>query len=191
MFLVLDVARLIVNSSIDLRRLTMRSQAHRSRFISLALLLAVASVFLFAPTTVATIIGGFVTGGGGTFIKLEVPFTDSDPDNTVGDNTFQNPNLYGFDEDQNILLVEDVIVDIGTSPIVIGEMVASHYIMFDPEFTTLITGTVDFDSEVIAIITSTGLLLASDFLANTGVTYLNPALRGLEGGSDSVSPAFC
>ena len=36
----------------------------------------------------ATIVSGSVTGGqsltqGGTFIKLSVPFTESDPDNTV------------------------------------------------------------------------------------------------------------
>ena len=47
-------------------------------------------------------------------------------------------------------------------------------------------GTVDFDSRVVAIITSTDNLAASDFLANTGVHYLNPAARGLETG-DSAS----
>ena len=72
-------------------------------------------------------------------------------------------------------------VNIGTSPIA-GETVASHYIFFDPDPSTTITGTVNFDSDVIGIITSTGLLAASDFLINTGVTYLNPGLRGLESG---------
>jgi hypothetical protein len=45
---------------------------------------------------------------------------------------------------------------------------------------------VNFDSDVIAIITSTGNLAASDFLAKTGVNYLNPGQRGLEAG-DSVT----
>jgi hypothetical protein len=39
---------------------------------------------------------------------------------------------------------------------------------------------VEFDSRVIAIITATDTLAASDFLANTGVHYLNPSARGLE-----------
>ena len=47
-------------------------------------------------------------------------------------------------------------------------------------------GTVDFDSNILAIITSTGTLAASDFLAKTGVNYLNPGNRGLEVG-DSVT----
>jgi hypothetical protein len=39
---------------------------------------------------------------------------------------------------------------------------------------------------VITILTSTGNLAASDFLANTGVNYLDPGARGLEAG-DSVT----
>ena len=41
-------------------------------------------------------------------------------------------------------------------------------------------GTVTFDSNILGIISSTDNLGASDFLANTGVTYLEPTLRGLE-----------
>jgi hypothetical protein len=64
--------------------------------------------------------------------------------------------------------------------------VASHYIFFDPGPTENIIGTVNFDSDVLAIITSTANLANSDFLANTGVNYLNPGQRGLEAG-DSVT----
>lgn len=63
---------------------------------------------------------------------------------------------------------------------------ASHYIFFDPGPSQHIIGTVNFDSAVLAIITSTANLAASDFLANTGVNYLNPGNRGLEAG-DSVT----
>jgi hypothetical protein len=49
-----------------------------------------------------------------------------------------------------------------------------------------VIGTVNFDSNVLSIVTSTSKLAASDFLANTGVNYLNPANRGLEAG-DSVT----
>lgn len=149
----------------------------------------VACLVVASPAT-ASIIGGTVTSGapGATFVELTVPFTDSTPDNTVGNDTFQSIHLYGFDEDQNIVLAAPLTVDIvpsGGLTLPVGTTVASHYIFFDPVSGT-IDGTVDFDSKVVAIITSTNLLLASDFLANTGVTYLNPGLRGLEVG-DVVS----
>jgi len=144
----------------------------------------------------ATIVSGAVTGGGsleqgGTFVKLSVPFKDSDPDNTVGSNSFQNPNLYGFDEGQNINITMDLAVDIladgsgggnGAGIIPKGSIVASHYIFFDPLRTTTQAGTVSFDSNIVGIITRSRHLAASDFLINTGVTYSNPSLRGLESG---------
>jgi hypothetical protein len=144
----------------------------------------------FSMPAGATVISGLVTGGtslsaGGTFVKLPVPFTDSTPDNTVGDNTFQNPNLYAFDEDQNIAIGATLVVDVGTNPTA-GQIVASHYIFFDPNGSTSQTGWVLFDAPIYGIATSTANLAASDFLANTGVTYLNPTLRGLEAG-DSVA----
>ncbi len=141
----------------------------------------------------ATITGGEVTGGsarknGGIFTKLAVPFDESTPANTVGSNTFQNFNLYGFDEGQNIELSEDLSVDIigdgeggslrkGLLPK--GLIVASHYIFFDPKHGSQ-TGTVTFDSPVVAIITRSKNLDASDYLINTGVDYQNPGLRGIE-----------
>ena len=144
----------------------------------------------------ATIVSGDVTGGtslnqGGTFVKLTVPFTESNPDNTVGNNTFQTPNLYGFDEGQNIDITVDLAVNIladglgggsGAGIVPMGSTVASHYIFFDPNRSTSQIGSVTFDSDIFGIITSTANLAASDFLINTGVTYLNPGLRGLESG---------
>ena len=47
-------------------------------------------------------------------------------------------------------------------------------------------GTVDFDADVLAILTSTGTLAGSDFLGAPTVNYLNPSKRGLEIG-DSVA----
>ncbi|MBL8220573.1 MAG: PEP-CTERM sorting domain-containing protein [Bryobacterales bacterium] len=139
----------------------------------------------------ATITGGSINSGaaGATFIKLNVPFTQSNPDNTVGNNTFQSIHLYGFDEDQNIVLAAPLTVDVvpsGPLTLPTGTTVASHYIFFDPAGTTSIDGFVNFDSDIVAIITSLNNLTGSDFLANTGVTYLSPGLRGLESG-DSVT----
>jgi hypothetical protein len=149
----------------------------------------------FATQASATIVTGEVTFGSGSFIKLSVPFTDSNPDNTVGNNTFQNTNLYGFDEGQNINILSDLNVEVladgsggssGSGTIAAGTLVASHYIFFDPNQSAHQEGSVTFDSDILGILTSTSSLLASDSLINTGVTYQNPSLRGLEAG-DSVS----
>jgi hypothetical protein len=159
---------------------------NRSIFILLPL------AVVFSAPAAATIISGNVSGGtataaGGTFIKLSVPLSNPlGPANSVGDDNFQNSNLYGFDENQNILLASALMVDVGSNPIAAGMTVASHYVFFDPGPTQNIVGTVNFDSDVLGVITSTGRLAASDFLANTGVNYLNPTQRGLEAG-DSVT----
>lgn len=151
-----------------------------------------AMLLLVSQPVCATIISGNVTGGsaftaGGVFVKLTAPIANPvGPPNSVGNDTFQTNNLYGFDEDQNIVLAAALAVDVGSSPLPIGTTVASHYIFFDPNLTQSIVGTVNFNSNVLAIITSTGNLANSDFLANTGVNYLNPTERGLEAG-DSVT----
>jgi len=140
----------------------------------------------------AAIIGGDVTGGtafadGGTFVKLSVPLANLfGPPDSVGNDNFQSPDLFGFDEDQNISLTTALAVDVGASPIPAGTLVASHYIFFDPGPTLEVIGTVNFDSAVLGILTSTATLASTDFLANTGVNYLNPSNRGLEAG-DSVT----
>jgi hypothetical protein len=136
----------------------------------------------------ATAIGGAVTSGSGAYVKLVVPFTESTPDNTVGNNTFQDPNLYAFDETQNVNAPDPIAVDIGGIGGVIpaNTVVASHYVFFDPNGSTHQEGWVDFDSPILGVVTSTNRLLGSDIYVNPGVTYLNPGARGLEGG-DSVA----
>jgi hypothetical protein len=127
--------------------------------------------------------GGSAQAAGGVFAKLTPPLANPQgAPNSVGNNTFQTPNLYGFDEDQNIVLSAPLVVDVGSSPLPAGSTIASHYVFFDPGPSQSIVGTVDFDSDVLAIITGRANLANSDFLANTGVNYLNPGARGLEGG---------
>jgi len=99
-----------------------------------------------------------------------------------GQDTFDLPHLYAFDEDQNILLKTSLEAEVGRNPVPAGSTVASHYVFFDPGPAQEIIGTVDFDSRIVAIMTSTGTMAASDFLAKTGVNYLNPSARGLESG---------
>lgn len=110
--------------------------------------------------------------------------------NEVGDDTFQTPSLYGFNEGQNITLIQDINVNVtpggGAGVLSQNTVVASHYIFFDPAGNTNQTGWVDFDSEIIGIITSTAFLDSSDFLLNNNVNYLNPGLRGLESGDSAL-----
>ena len=156
---------------------------------SVSALVFIAIRLLPGETAQATIISGSLTGGsalgaGGVFEKLTPPLNNPfGPPNSVGNDSFQSFDLFGFDEEQNIVLTSPLQANIivggmmGTLPA--GTTAASHYIFFDPTFAT-VTGTVEFDSDVLAIITSTTNLSNSDFLANTGVNYLNPGLRGLE-----------
>jgi hypothetical protein len=157
---------------------------HDTGWLRRSALLAVA-IALSAASAEATVTGGMVVATSGTtrgvFVKLSVPLKNPyGPANSVGENTFESPNLYAFDEDQNINLKAPLATDVGADPIPAGKVVASHYVFFDPGPGTEVFGVVEFDSHVIAIITSTGTLAASDFLANTGVHYLNPSARGLE-----------
>jgi hypothetical protein len=141
----------------------------------------------------ATIISGSVeippSDPTATFIKLSVPLNNPfGPPNSVGNDTFQSPNLYGFDESQNTtVLASPLVLDefSGLATLPVGTVVASHYVFFDPT-NGHVRGRVNFDSPVLGIMTTTDHLAASDYLANTGVNYLNPGARGLEVG-DSVT----
>lgn len=139
------------------------------------LLIAIFLSFIMPSTALATVIGGQVTGGntGGVFQLLNPPPA------AVGNNNQQSPNLFAFNEDQNINIAAPISVNIGTNPVA-GDVVASHYIFFDPAPSTHMVGYVDFDADIYGIITSTGFLAASDFLINNSVTYNNPGARGLE-----------
>ena len=65
------------------------------------ILVALVGALSSMPSAQATIIGGSVTGGqsataGGTFIKLTPPVANPfGTPNSVGNDTFQSPNLYG------------------------------------------------------------------------------------------------
>lgn len=148
--------------------------------------LAIFLLVLVAPVTVsATILGGSVTGGsaqglGGMFIELNGNATFS-----VGNNNFNDNNLYAFNEGQNIVIgsplsVQDLAGPAGAGVLAAGTVVASHYVIFDPLNAQSIQGNVQFDSAILALIWETADLLASDVLINNNVTYLNPSFRGLE-----------
>lgn len=144
-----------------------------------------ATVLIFAltllpSTALATVTGGAILKqrGNGEFVKLDTgePFA-------VGADTFDDDNLYAFDEDQNIVLEKDIAVDIGGEDgvIVAGTTVASHYVFFD-SLNGVQIGHVDFDAPILGIAAHRDTMAATDFLTDTGVEYLSVELRGLERG---------
>jgi hypothetical protein len=138
-------------------------------------------------SSAGSVTGGSAQSDGGVFVKLTPPLGNpfGTPD-SVGDDNFQSPNLYGFDEQQNVVLTAPLVVDVGTSPLPAGTTVSSSYIFFDPGPGLRVLGTVDFNAPILGIETTTADLAASDFLSNSAVNYLDPNDRGLEAG-DSVT----
>jgi len=141
------------------------------------------SVFLLVPFTAnAIVVDGQIIrqSGRGEFEVLNptVGFT-------VGADNFDTYNLYAFDEDQNIILSEPIRVDIGGTRGVIaqGTEVASHYVFFD-SLDGIQYGYVDFDAPILGIAAQRNTMGATDFLANTSVTYIGEELRGLEDGDE-------
>lgn len=148
-----------------------------------SLLLAIAALSLTTGPVTATVLDGRILRqqGTGEFVKLDTREAFS-----VGYDTFDDDNLYAFDEDQNILLVEPIRVDIGsdTGFIRAGTTVASHYVFFD-SLSGIQYGYVDFDAPILGIAAFQDTMAATDFLANTDVTYISPELRGLEEGDQA------
>lgn len=142
--------------------------------------LAATALALLAGPAQAFILDGEILrqNGVGAFVKL-----DTDTPFSVGFDTFDDDNLYGFDEDQNITLVEPIRVDIGDEDGVIaqGTIVASHYVFFD-SLSGIQHGYVYFDAPILGIAAFQNTMARTDFLANTSVTYISPDLRGLEQG---------
>lgn len=140
---------------------------------SISTFITAAAAFAALPAQ-AAILGGAVTGGtaGGVFVQLNPA-----PGFTVGNNNQQSPNLFAFNEVQNLTLA----AAIGAIPA--GTKVNSHYVFFDPQPNRSVIGGVTFDGAILAVYSSTAQLLATDALfGRPGVTYLNPAARGLEAG---------
>ncbi|MBL9139040.1 MAG: hypothetical protein JNK85_24445, partial [Verrucomicrobiales bacterium] len=143
----------------------------------------------------ATVVGGLVTDGksvsrGGVFQKLHPPLPSRiGMPNTVGKDTFNDANLYAFDEGQNIVLgPEPFALDIvpPDRPKVLpgGSVVSSHFVFFDPSDGDVV-GYIDFDSEIIGVLENVDRQTATDPLVRTDVIYLDPKRRGLEDAKDS------
>lgn len=122
--------------------------------------------------------GIYRQNGDGQFVKLDTktPFD-------VGYDNFDTDHLYAFDENQNIVLIDPIRVDIGgvDGVIAAGTVVASHYVFFD-SLQSVHHGFVYFDAPILGIAAYQDTMAATDYLADTNVTYIGTDLRGLEEG---------
>ena len=135
----------------------------------------------------AEVIGGSATNG---FAILTTPLGSfTTPANTVNNNNVNRELLYAFNEKQDVLLGSALSVDSlnggGAGTIPAGTWVSSHYVFYDPVNNT-IDGKVQFDSNVIGIITSDALLISSNSLGDPFTNYNNVAATGLEPGDTAV-----
>jgi hypothetical protein len=125
-----------------------------------ALLLASA-----VPVSGAILDGAILQQSGqGRFIVLDAsqPFA-------VGQDHFDDDNLYAFDEAQMITLTRALAVDIGGTPegvLPIGTELASHYVFFDSVQSSHFAYVV-FDAPILGVATRQATLAASDDLAGT------------------------
>ncbi len=150
-------------------------------------MIRILSILLFAlpASASAAIISGNITGGnaqtrGGTFIEL----------NDVGGlvlsgDGYNDSNLRAFNERQNVVSDQVIATDVGRD-VAVGEVVASHYIVFDPRALATLEALITFDAPIIGVATSDGNLAGSDHLMNGSVTYPTVGSRGIEG-FDTVS----
>lgn len=151
------------------------------------------SFFLWCQvtSTIGTVAGGAVTGGrgvsaGAVFMKLHPPLPNKNgPRNSVGKNSFNEPNLYAFDEGQNLVLgseplVLDIVPEGGSTVLPPGTVVSSHFVFYDPADNNIL-GYVDFTTDIIGVMERRERQTEIDPFVRTDVIYLDPRLRGLEG----------
>lgn len=123
------------------------------------------------------------------FTNLPLPFGNvSNPADTVGQNNFNDNELYAFDEVQALTLTADLALDNGV--IAAGTTISSHYVFFDPPggFGAELEGSVQFDGAILGVITSDAGLVATDSdLGAPEVAYVAAeGTRGLESSDFAV-----
>ena len=96
----------------------------------------------------------------------------------LGKNPLNHSGYFAFYEAQNVVLDQKLRVKGGW--VQSGEMVSSHYVLYDPHGITRDTITITFDSEILGVITNTKQLKKSDFLGKGGVSYKRFRMRGRE-----------
>ncbi len=144
--------------------------------------IAMAAVVAFGLASVghAGVVSGTATTG---FSIIAAPAE-------VGNNNQQDPMVFAWNEQQNVVLPVDLVADVGGT-ILAGTRVASHGIVFDPVNATNTTASVTFDRPILGVLYLTDKLAATDALLGApGTIYNSPSARGLENGAERASTLF-
>ena len=156
-----------------------RATSNRSRVnynLPAALMLATAGMAgLAAPASFADISSGVLTGGssltnGGMFLLIPAPAV-------LGNNEYDDDNVRAFNEVQDLLLADNLILDavasgLSSNVLGAGSVVSSHYVIYDPASLGTVVFTATFDEPVLGIVTSNVRFNDTDsLLGDPGTSY--------------------
>lgn len=136
---------------------------------------AVIAALATAGTANAAVVMGELTGGSSFINGGSFQILNPMPGFSVGNNVQQSDNLFAFDEQQGVTLAAAV------GGVAAGTVVNSHYVFYDPDDLETGIGYVDFDGDILGVLTAKGQMDSTDaLLGNGNVNYISVALRGLE-----------
>jgi hypothetical protein len=158
---------------------------HRKFALAAALLLAGATSSANAAIVIGQVTAGTAFRAGGTFLKIAPPAA-------VGVDNFNDNNVRGFDEVQNLTLLNALTLDSPAAPtLAAGTVISSHLIVFDPAGAQTdptqptVGGYVEFDAPILGIAWTDARLAATNgLLGASGTGYLAQPGVGLEQGVD-------
>lgn len=101
-----------------------------------------------------------------------------EPPAMLGPDPFGETAFLAFYEPQNVTL--DRTIRVGGRRLEAGTVIASHYILYDPDSMALASAEISFDSEILAVVGTRRGLRRSDFLGLAGVDYRSFPHRGRE-----------
>jgi hypothetical protein len=149
---------------------------------------AVAGVLALAavPASAAIVVGSAAPPAGG-FQKIDAPVVLVSVGNRTSErNGLDQTKVYGFDEKQSSVVMNDLTVNLGgattnNGTLAAGTGVASHYVFFDPRGTLRAIGSVTFSQKILGILRTTGGIgdTNSAFGLPT-VSYVSVSATGLE-----------
>ena len=140
----------------------------------------VSSLFFSCICSMSMSAGALITNmgitGGDAFGTGTVDL-NPDPNQVFSANVFDDDDLHGFDERQNLTLSANIILDdiqpgASTQVIGAGSVVSSHVIVFDPNGTRSLEGFVEFDEPILGVFTTNaGLNGSAPVLGLPTATY--------------------
>ncbi|MEO0531241.1 MAG: PEP-CTERM sorting domain-containing protein [Planctomycetota bacterium] len=133
-----------------------------------------ALVAMAASVASADVVGGLVTGGssGGSFQLIAPPAA-------IGPDSLESPDLFAFDEEQDVVLTQPLPIGLGRVAGV-GSVLSSHYVAFDPAEPSTLEAAVDFDAAIVGLIRGDGLDGTTALFGIDSTTYTTAPALGVD-----------